>query len=242
VYIHGGGWIVGDKADPNDAGIVGFLLQRGFAVASLNYRLSDEAVFPAQIHDVKTAVRQLRSQASAVGLDPQRFAVWGDSAGGNLAAMLGTSCGEPSLEGAGLGAAEHSSCVQAVVDWYGQMDFLSMDEQFEGTSCPQNHSQGNSFESDYLGTPLLRAPDLAVAANPISYVSADDPAFLIQHGTADCAVPYQQSQMLHDALVRSIGQPKVVLTLLTGADHGGEQFYSPANLGYVLAFLQMQLR
>ena len=242
IYVHGGGWILGDKLEPFSNGIVDFLVQRGFGVASVNYRLSDEAKFPAQVHDVKAAVRWLRAHASEFGLDPNRFGAWGDSAGGNLVAMLGTSCGAAALEGGDLGSAEQSSCVQAIVDWYGPMDFIKIDGQFAGTSCPQNHSQGNSIESDYLGTPILRAPDLVQAANPITYVSSDEPPFLIQHGTADCVVPVQQSQQLHDALAAANDPGKVVLSTLQGAAHGGPEFLSPANLGFVLAFLQMYLR
>jgi acetyl esterase/lipase len=242
IYVHGGGWILGDKLEPYSNGIADFLVQRGFGFASLNYRLSDEAKFPAQVHDVKAAVRWLRAHADEFALDPNRFAAWGDSAGGNLVAMLGTSCRVATLEGSELGSPEQSSCVQAVVDWFGPMDFLKIDAQFAGTTCPQNHSQGNSIESDYLGTPILKAQELVMAANPVTYISSDEPPFLIQHGTADCVVPLQQSQQLYDALAAANDPGKMVLNTLQGAAHGGAEFQSPANLGFVLAFLQMHLR
>lgn len=126
VVIHGGGFMVGDKANPalGDA-----LLDAGYAVASVNYRLAAEAKYPAQIQDVKAAVRFLRANAAKYNLDPRRFAAFGQSAGGNLAATLGTSCGVAALEGAELGHADQSSCVQAVVDWFGPTDFLQMDKQ-----------------------------------------------------------------------------------------------------------------
>jgi acetyl esterase/lipase len=242
VYIHGGGWIIGDKAEPRDSGVIGFLIGRGYAVASLNYRFSDEATFPAQVHDVKAAVRWLRANASQYRLDAVRLGAWGESAGGNLAAMLGTSCGVAELEGGALGNPEQSSCVQAVVDWYGPMDFLTMDAQFAGTTCPQNHSQGNSFESDYVGGPILRNPDVVRRANPTTYVSADDAPFLIQHGTRDCAVPPQQSQLLYDLLAPHLGAGNVVLHYLEGAEHAGTAFVSPENLNQLVVFLDAHLR
>lgn len=239
VVIHGGGFMMGDKSGVDG---VDALLAQGYAVASINYRLSGEAKFPAQIQDVKTAVRWLRAHAEEYHLDPQKFGAWGASAGGNLAALLGTSCGDPALEGAGLGNAEQSSCVQAVVDWYGPTDFLQMDQQFSGTSCPADHDDASSPESQLIGAPIQSKPDLAKAANPITYVTPQAPPFFIQHGTADCNVPPQQSQILYDALQAAIGADKVSLTFLEGAGHGGSQFTDLANLQRVTDFLNTYLK
>ncbi len=237
IVIHGGGFVTGDKANPA-AGDE--LLAAGYAVVSVNYRLSGEAKYPAPIQDVKTAVRWLRANAAQYKLDPQRFAAFGQSAGGNLAALLGTSCGVAALEGADLGHADQSSCVQAVVDWFGPTDFLQMDKQFAGTSCPVNHDAANSPESMLLGAPIQTVPEQAQAANPITYVSATAAPFLIQHGTADCNVPPQQGQLLYDALAPLLGD-KVTFTLLEGAGHGGTQFSQAANLQLVLDFLARHL-
>jgi len=242
IYVHGGAWAVGEKYEPDMPGLVTLFNNNGYALASLNYRLSEEASFPAAIQDVKTAVRWLRANAQEYELDPDRFGTWGRSAGGNLVALLGTSCGVSALEGADLGNADQSSCVQAVVDWFGPINFLLMDTHFEGTTCPQVHSQGNSPESDYVGGPILKYPQLVRAANPVTYVSADDPPFLIQHGTKDCTVPYQQSQLLYDALLPAIGEANVTLTLLEGAEHGDPQFMSAANLALMLDFLDQYLK
>ncbi len=242
IYIHGGGFRTGDKSLPVSRGIVDMVQADGYAIASLNYRLSGEARFPAAVEDVKTAVRWLRAHAAEYRLDPERFAAWGDSAGANLAAMLGTSCGVAELEGAALGNPDQSSCVQAAVDFYGPLDFLQMDGQFAGTECPANHDQPNSAESQYVGGPIQRRPDIARAANPITYVSADDPPFFIQHGSADCTVPYQQSQLLHDALAAAIGEGQVSLTLLDGAEHSDKAFIAESNLRLVLDFLDTQLK
>jgi acetyl esterase/lipase len=234
VVIHGGGFMVGDKANP---ALGDELLDAGYAVASVNYRLAREAVYPAQIQDVKAAVRFLRANAAKYNLDPQRIAAFGQSAGANLAATLGTSCGVAALEGAELGNADQSSCVQAVVDWFGPTDFLQMDEQFAGTSCPANHDAADSPESQVIGAPIQTVPEKSKAANPITYVSSKAPPFLIQHGTADCNVPPQQGQLLYDALAPLIGKDMVTYTLLPGAGHGGSQFAEAANVKVVLDFL-----
>ncbi len=242
IYVHGGGFRGGDKNVAAKRGITEQLLSRGYAVASLNYRLSGEAKFPAAIQDVKTAVRWLRAHAQEYKLDPGRFGAWGDSAGANLVSLLGTSCGDSELEGADLGNPGQSSCVQAVVDFYGPIDFLQMDTQFTGTDCPVNHNRANSAESQYVGGPIQQNRALVNQANPITYISSDDPPFFIQHGTKDCTVPLQQSQLLYDALVPAIGAENVSLTYLDGAVHGDAQFVSPPNLKVVMDFLDKYLK
>jgi acetyl esterase/lipase len=237
--LHPGGFMVGDKSNPA-AGDT--LLAKGYAVASIDYRLSAEATAPAQIEDAKAAVRWLRASAEEYGLDPQRIAAFGQSAGGNLAALLGTSCGAADIEGAELGNAEQSSCVQAVVDWFGPIDFLQMDSQFAGTSCTANHDEATSPESMVIGGPIQENPELVAQVNPVTYVSAEAPPFLIQHGTVDCNVPPQQSQLLYDALVPAIGADSVTLTFIDGAGHGGPQFTEAANLELLVAFLDQHLK
>jgi acetyl esterase/lipase len=236
--VHGGAFKMGDKSNP--AGADEFLAN-GYAVASVDYRLSGEALAPAQIQDVKAAVRWLRANASKYNLDPQKFAAFGQSAGANLAALLGTSCGAAALEGAELGNADQSSCVQAVVDWFGPTDFLQMDQQFAGTSCPATHDAADSPESLVVGAPIQTVPEKVQLVNPITYVTADAPAFLIQHGTADCNVPPQQGQLLYDAL-KAAGSNKATLTFLEGAGHGGPQFSDAANMKLVLDFLAKYLK
>jgi len=242
IYVHGGGFRMGDKKLPVTRGIRDQLLSRGYALASLNYRLSGEAKFPAAIQDVKAAVRWLRAHAQEYNLDPARFGAWGDSAGANLVSLLGTSCGASELEGVELGNPDQSSCVQAVVDFYGPIDFLQMDQQFSGTDCPVNHNRPNSAESQYVGGPIQQNQALAKQADPITYVSSDDPPFLIQHGTKDCTVPPQQSQLLYDALTPAIGAENLTLTYLDGAEHGDAQFVSPSNLKVVIDFLDKYLK
>jgi acetyl esterase/lipase len=237
--VHGGGFMMGDKSNPPGADE---FLANGYAVASVDYRLSGEALAPAQIEDIKAAVRFLRANADKYKLNSDKFAGFGGSAGGSLVALLGTSCGAAALEGADLGNADQSSCVQAVVDWFGPIEFLQMDKQFAGTSCPANHDQADSPESKLVGAPIQTVPDKVKLVNAITYVSPKAPPFLIQHGTADCNVPPQQGQLLYDALKPAIGADKVTLTFLEGAGHGGAQFSDAANMKLVLDFLAKYLK
>jgi acetyl esterase/lipase len=243
LIVHGGAFMFGDKSHDISMAGTDQLLGRGYAVANVNYRLSGEAKAPAQIQDVKTAVRWLRAHAGAYRLNPDKFGAWGSSAGGNLVALLGTSGGVAALEGAHLGHAEQSSRVQAVVDWFGPIDFLQMDRQFHGTSCTADHDAPDSPESQLIGAPIQTRPDLVQAVNPITYVSPEAAPFLIQHGTADCVVPPGQSQLLFNALVPIIGADQVQLTLLQGALHGGgPQFWTESNVQRVLDFLDRFLK
>jgi acetyl esterase/lipase len=239
INVHGGGFMMGDKSNPPGADE---FLANGYAVASVDYRLSGEARAPAQIQDIKAAVRFLRANASKYKLNPDKFAASGGSAGGSLVALLGTSCGVAALEGAELGNTDQSSCVQAVVDQFGPTDFLQIDKQFAGTACPVNHDAANSPESMLVGAPIQTVPDKVKLVNPITYASAKAPPFLIQHGTADCNVPPQQSQLLYDALKAAIGADKVTVTFLQGAGHGDPQFTAPANMKVVLDFLAKYLK
>jgi dipeptidyl aminopeptidase/acylaminoacyl peptidase len=150
------------------------------------------------------------------------------------------------LEGTALGNAKVSSRVQAVIDWYGPTSFLLLDEQSTANGCRpvgrDGHTGPSSPESRLLGAPVAQRPDLVRAADPITYASRDDPPFLIEHGGADCTVPFQQSVLLRDALLPLLGSKRVWFTLLPGVGHGGPGFGSPTNLALVLDFLDRYLR
>lgn len=242
IIVHGGAFLMGDKAAGDATTGIDQLLSQGFAVASINYRLSGEAKAPAQIQDVKAAVRFLRAKATEYNLNPEKFGAWGGSAGGSLVSLLGTSCGVAELEGAELDNAEQSSCVQAVVDWFGPIDFLTMDAQFTGTSCPVDHDAADSPESQLVGGPIQDNVEAVRLVNAATYITPDDPAFFIQHGTSDCNVPPQQSQLFYDALSATLGADKVTLILLEGAGHGGSQFSTEENLNLVIDFLNSYLK
>ena len=227
IFVHGGAFKGGDKS--MEGGNVASVLAAGYAAASLNYRLSGEALFPAAVQDVKAAVRFLRANAAQYGLDPDRFAAWGESAGGNLVAMIGTTGDQATvLDDPALGNADVSSAVQAVVDLYGPTDFLQMDAQFAAAppaACNgqvQAHDPADSPESAYLGAAIQTVPDTAAAANPITYIETATtlPVFLIAHGDSDCLVPNQQSQILQDAL-QAAGATST-FNLVAGAGHGDQ--------------------
>jgi acetyl esterase/lipase len=177
-----------------------------FAVAGVCTRSSGQARFPAQVHDVKAAIRGLRAHAGEHGLDSDRFAIMGDSSGGWTAAMAGLTGDR--LEGS-VGETGGSSRVQAVVDLYGPTDFLQMDAQMLPGACARFnelmglsdcHDDPGSPESRLMGFPIRIRPDEVAAANPCAYASADAPPFLIAHGQLDELVPHGQSELLFEAL------------------------------------------
>jgi acetyl esterase/lipase len=246
IMVHGGGFMFGDKADGGGLTGVDQLLEAGYAVASINYRLSGEATFPALVHDVKAAIRWVRAQASPYLFDPERIAVWGGSAGGYLSLMAGVSAGVPELEDPTLGHASQPCHVQAVVDWFGPTNFLLMDTQLAASGlapiAEQAHSGAASPESLLLGQKITEIPHLVRAANPETYIHPGLPPFFIQHGDHDDTVPHQQSVHMAAKLAAVLGPEKVKLELLAGAGHGGPAFETPQNIHKVLAFLDQALR
>jgi acetyl esterase/lipase len=228
IWIHGGGWQSGDKAQCLPVRL-GFA-DRGYTVACVNYRLSGVAIFPAQIEDVRDAIAFLRGHADEYGLDPDRFVAWGSSAGGHLAALVGTTSGESVFTGDA-----RASAVQAVVDFYGPIDLTAM----VTTPGYTRHAQPDSAESLLLGGPVLENPEAAQRASPLTYIDGDEPPFLIVHGTADPVVPLAQSQLLYDALTAS--GVTADLTILDGAGHGGPAFSAPDTVDLVVTFLDQHL-
>ena len=240
--IHGGGFISGDKADGQVTPVLE-ALRRGYAVAAVNYRLSGEATFPAAINDVKAAIRWLRAHAGEYQLDPARFAAWGDSAGGNLAALAGTSGGVVALAGPDPRNADQSDRLQAVVDWCGPISFLRTDRDFRVAGIRRPSAEGpRSFLSQYLGGPLHTVPADVKAADPITYITPDDPPALIEHGTDDVTVPYPQSQRFAGALAAVIGPDRVTLRIFSGAGHLGPLFFEQGHVNQVLDWLDRQLK
>jgi len=226
VWIHGGAWRGGDKRSCRFLGMA----ERGYAVLSINYRLSTEAIFPAQIHDCKAAIRWIRANAAKYNFDPERIGVGGSSAGGHLAALLGTTGEVKELEG-DLGNLEHSSQVQAVCDWFGPTDFLEMDKAIGGrgpsdAEHPQDakhrmrHDAADSPESQLIGGPIQENQEKVAAADPITYITEEKtlPPFLIMHGDQDFVVPLGQSELLYEAL-KKVGAD-VEFHIVKGAGHG----------------------
>jgi acetyl esterase/lipase len=225
ILVHPGGFMFGDAMMMAD--VAGSVVDAGYAAASVDYRLSGEATFPAAVQDVKAAVRWLRANADTYGFDARRFAAWGESAGANLAALIGVTGDQATLfDDAALGNPDVSSAVLAVVAWYPPVDFLTLDSMFAAhtpTPCvgkTQDHNAADSPESRYLGAPIQTVPDKAKAADPVTYIAGAKtlPVFSIAAGSDDCTIPYEQSMELDAAL--KAGGADSTFTLVPGADHG----------------------
>ena len=211
LWIHGGAWRKGSKNHPGRAMQ---LLERGYGLVSVGYRLSGEAIFPAAIADVKAALRWTRANAASYGFDPNRIGAWGASAGGHLAALLGTAHEVAAWDRLHAENAAVSSRPDAVCNWYGPSDFLRMND-FPGTI---DHDAPDSPESQFIGAPIQRNPEKAQRANPMRYATPDDPPMLHMHGENDRLVPYNQSELLHAALEEA--GVDSTLYRVAGGDHG----------------------
>lgn len=234
VWIHGGGWANGDKS-PSKQFLQ--LLPRGFAVASINYRLSGEAPFPAQIYDCKGAIRFLRAHAKEYQIDPDRMGVWGVSAGGHLAALVGTSGDVKELEGNVGGNLNVSSRVQAVSDYAGPTDLGQVFAQGADMPAFMNNKVLRGYYENLLGGgPVESHPDLIRLANPINYITADDPPFQIFHGDKDVLVPIGQAKLLAEAL-KSKGV-ECDFTILPGMGHGFGQKQYLATFAFFEKYLK----
>ena len=215
VFLHGGGWRLGSRhsAGPAFPGPAAFeaVAAAGIAVASVDYRLSGEAVWPAQLHDGKAAVRWLRARADELGLDPTRVAAWGESAGGHLAELLALTGDDVALEGE-VGVSGPSSAVDAVVAWYAPSDLGAV-----ATDIGADPLDPGSREAQLLGAPVSTVPDRAAHASPVTYVSSAAPPVLLLHGRDDTAVACVQSERLAAAL--HAAGTDVDLHTYPGADH-----------------------
>ncbi len=245
IWVHGGAWQVGDKSRAPAA----ILTARGYAVASINYRLSGEASFPAQIHDVKAAVRWLRANAETYQLDVENIGAWGASAGGHLVSLLGTSGGVEALEDLSMGNAEFSSEVQAVVNWYGASILYRGDFARGDLPLREIPSDLRQALNAFLGCDLTLPVDtpegsacqtVGETASPIIYIDENDPPFLIQHGTDDPISAVEQSEIFYVAL--SDAGVDVTLNLFEGAGHGGREFLNRDNLRIIADFFRDNLR
>jgi acetyl esterase/lipase len=242
VHIHGGGFAIGDKRDIHLLPLLRGL-ERGYAVASVNYRLSGEATFPAGLQDVKAAIRWLRANSEQYQLDGERIIAWGGSSGGNLAAMVCLTADVAELEDLSLGNAAYPSRVQVAVDWFGPTDFLKMDEQLvESGLGLADHSEADSPESRYLGAKITEIPETVQRANPMTYIHADMPPILIQHGRLDPMVPVQQSEIFARKLEQIAGPDRFEFDVLEDAGHGDPQFETEENLNRVFRFIELHVR
>ena len=238
VHIHGGGFAFGDKRDDHmDAYLLG--IKRGYAVASIEYRLSGEAAFPAAVLDCREAIRYLKTHAGELCVDPDRIAVLGGSAGGNLAAMVGMNVPNGAFPGEEGKEFPCQPVVQAAIDQFGPVRFETMEAQARANGVSETHPSADMMpESKYLGVAVDRAPQkLLEAAYPATYASEAMAPLLVQHGTGDHLVPWAQSEeLVKDLTAKGLGY-KVEYVPLEGADHEDKRFTAPENMELVFAFI-----
>ena len=231
IWVHGGAWRAGSKSDVP----VLAWLNHGFAIASVDYRLSPAAKFPAQVHDIKAAIRYLRASADQLNLDPNRFVIAGASAGGHLAALVGVSSGVSELEGTVGEYLEQPSDVQAIVAFYGASNLQ--------TILSQSTAHGLSVREPalqlLLGGQPDEVPDLARLASPVAHVDSRDPPLWLIHGDADPQMPFEQSQELNSAFQKE--KLSVNLDIVPGGKHGGSEFFSTQRLSKIAAELLVAL-
>lgn len=231
VWVHGGAWRGGSREGVDLKG----LTAHGWAVASVDYRLSTQARFPAQIHDIKAAIRFLRARAVALGLPADRFVIAGSSAGGHLAAVVGVTNGHPELEGTVGDDRTTSSDVQAIVDLYGASNLTTILRQ----STPHGLNVRGPALDLFLGGQPDAVPELARLASPVFHVDANDPPLLLMHGDQDPQMPINQSHELAGAYEQA-GRP-VVFKVMHGSAHGGPAFTDAAALRLIDTFLRGHL-
>ena len=232
IWLHGGAWEFGSKTPMPLSGLV----ERGYAVASLDFSPASAARFPGQVHEIKAAVRFLRAHAARYGYDASRIAIMGASSGAHLAALVGTTNGDKELEGT-LG--EHdteSSAVQAIVSYFGASNLM--------TILTQSTPFGLGVRKPALERLLGALPEdnaaLARLASPVFHVDATDPPLLLLHGDQDPQMPINQSHELQAAYERQGLDAGFIV--VHGAVHGGDEFFSPRNVELVAAFLDDHLR
>ena len=227
VWVHGGAWRSGSKASPP----LGFV-RNGIAIASLDFRLSTDARFPAMVHDIKAAIRFLRARATTYGYGADHIAIGGDSSGGHLATLVGVTNGVRDLEGTVGDHLTASSAVQAIVDYYGATNLT--------TILAQSTPFGLGVRQPALDLLLGGQPDvtrsLATLASPVSHVDKTDPPLLVFHGDQDPQMPINQSHEIVGAYER-LGLD-VAFRVVHGSAHGGQAFYTGANLDQAVAFVR----
>lgn len=243
IHIHGGGFALGDKRDGHIRKLLE-LLDLGYAFATINYRLSHEAIFPAAITDCKAAVKHIRANADGYKIDVNRIGVIGGSAGGNLSAILALTPDNDELYDIKLGYEGIRCDVCAAVDWFGPTDFTVMDDQAaENGFGMNNHNNPESPESSYMGgaIPTLEK-DYVQKANPITYINDKMPPMLIQHGDKDHLVPIQQSIIFAEAIESKLGKGRAEFVILHGADHEDPLFETDENMEKVIDFFNKYLK
>lgn len=246
VMIHGGAFMFGDKEMEQVSRCFQPLLDGGYAVATINYRLADEAVYPGAVADAKAAVRFLKANAREYGIDGENIFVWGESAGAYLANMVAETSHVEELNGDVDNNLEYDSSVKGLVSFFAPVDWYNMDADFEELGVAEGErpmgptATDQSGESTFLGQNIAEDEAVTVATNPVSYIEEmSQPEFyaFIEHGDADTNVPYVQSERLYEALSGKYGKENITLKILEGAAHEDDAFYTEENLKEIISFL-----
>lgn len=232
VWVHGGAWRAGSKNDMP----LGRLVAAGYPVASVDYRLSTQAQFPAQVHDIKAAIRFLRAKQRELGINANRIVISGGSAGGHLAALVGVSNGHQELEGKVGEHLDQRSDVQAIVSFYGMSNFTTILAQ----STPYGLKVRVPALQLLLGGQPKEKPELAKLASPVFHVDEHDPPLLLIHGDQDPQAPIDQSYELHSRYQKA--KRPCRFEVIRNGKHGGAEFYDEERIGSVKAFLSEQLK
>ncbi|MCF7560500.1 alpha/beta hydrolase [Sabulilitoribacter multivorans] len=226
VWIHGGGWVSGDKKN-----VPKVFVEKGYALVSINYRLTGVAQFPAQVHDVKAAIRFLRANASEYNIDAKKIVLAGSSAGGHLAALVGVTSNHEELEGTVGNFLNESSEVQGIIDFYGPTNFMTILHQSE----PNSLMSRQNILVRLLGDLPANKPELSKLASPVFHVDNTDPPLLIMHGNKDFQVPIKQSYELENSYKEH--DSEVSFKVIDGGGHGGSEFHTEENYTLVFEFL-----
>lgn len=242
IHIHGGGFGLGDKRDGHVKKLLD-CIKNGYAFASINYRLSKEALFPAAVLDCRQALRHIKENATKYHIDANRIGVIGGSAGGNLSAILAMNIPNNEFYKEKTNQT-FTPFVKCAIDWFGPTDFAQMDNQAKSNGISFcDHNEGYSAESSYLGAPIMTVDsDIVRKANPIRYINDKMCPILVQHGRVDKLVPFEQSVIFVDAIIKKLGKERVSFVPLDKADHEDPLYESDENMNIVWKFFEEHLK
>ena len=243
IVVHGGGFMFGDQTMDIIQPVIEAGLENGYVVASVDYRKSTESTFPGALADVKAAVRYLKANADTYGIDTEKIVIWGESAGAYLSLMTALTSNVTDLDGDVTDNADYDSSVTALVDFYGPVEFYTMDDEYAALGIDgTTYSEDSSFESNYLGQAIGEDEEFTYTTWWGSYIDQLSDDFTlsawIQAGTSDTSVPYTQSENFASALSEVIGEENVSFSLIDGAEHEDDAFYTDENLAEVFSFLE----
>ncbi|MCD8076985.1 MAG: alpha/beta fold hydrolase [Lachnospiraceae bacterium] len=241
VYIHGGGWLIGDKNHVQTQS-VNRLLYAGYAVCCINYRLSDVGKWPEPLYDCKAAIRFLRANGEKYNLCTERIGVAGNSAGGHLAAMLGTTNDCPDYEDLSMGWEKESSAVQAVFTWFAPFDLTKWESDWRKTYPERGFDEEVSAEAYFFNAPLRDVPEKVRAASPAKHLSKKTVPFYVEQGTGDHAVPYCQCVDFYNEYVKVVGSETIQMKLFEGAEHSDAVFKTDENVFEFVRFFDKYIQ